>query len=137
MAVELLDALAQAIWYYEGHHPGDRNMRNNNPGNLRNPTGGDHPADPEGYLIFESFTAGYQALLMDLQAKITGQNRHGLDQNSDLEEFFSVYAPSHDHNQPKIYAGFVAHWLGLTYGKVFYPTNSFSYILNEIGQKVG
>lgn len=135
MTVEFLDAMAQAIYFYEGHQPQDINHRNNNPGNLRPGEGNSLPVN-EGYVVFPSFIEGYQALLEDIRGKIIGSNGHGLDESSSLEQFFEVYAPSSDHNQPVRYAQFVAHWLGESYGKVFTSANSFKTVLMIIDQEV-
>ena len=130
----LLDAMALAIFDYEGSHPHDRNHRNNNPGNLRL-TGNGYPRDVGGYTIFPTFTEGYVALIQDIRAKIWGDNDHGLNMDSTLEDFFKVYAPSSDANNPLRYAWDVARWLGAAYFKSFHPQDTFAYILETIGEK--
>jgi hypothetical protein len=72
----MLERLAKAITDFEGK-PGDKNYRNNNPGNLRPPGGkstfwaGQTGVDPKGgYAVFESWEAGWNALLGDLKIKI-------------------------------------------------------------------
>jgi hypothetical protein len=62
-----LDQWAQAIFNFEGGGPDDRNVRNNNPGNLKfagqaNVIG----VDPDGFAIFDSFDSGWTALLNQL-----------------------------------------------------------------------
>ena len=136
MAVPFLDAMAQAIYFYEGHEPEDRNHLNNNPGNLRATEGSSDPVDDKGYRIFPSFVEGYQALVDDLRSKLTGHDTHGLSQNSTLWSFFEVYAPSFDSNQPVIYARFVAAWLERTYGKSIVSGDSFAEMLAMITQVV-
>lgn len=136
MAVPFLDAMAQAIYAYEGNRAGERAYRNNNPGNLRSSFLSGAQSDAEGYRIYSGFIEGYTDLRNDVLAKITGRNTHGLDLDSDLDDFFNVYAPSDDHNQPLIYASFVAHWLSKSYGEVFTSTDTFRYMLGAIGQTV-
>jgi uncharacterized protein YndB with AHSA1/START domain len=63
----LLDTWAQAIFNFEGGKPGDRNVRNNNPGNLKY---AGQPAaigkDAEGFAVFATFEDGWNALLAQL-----------------------------------------------------------------------
>jgi hypothetical protein len=135
MPVPFLDAMAQAIYYYEGHQPQDLNHLNNNPGNLR-VSDQAQAQDAKHYRIFDSFIEGYTELRNDIRDKITGNNAHGLNTASSLQQFFSIFAPSSDHNDPLRYAQFVAHWLGVTYRQVFTPANTFGAILSIIGQTV-
>lgn len=114
MSVPLLDALAGAIYRFEGDGPGMRAQRNCNPGNLR-PQSTDQARDDEGYRIFQNFVTGYNALLHDLASKIIGQNSHGLNMDSKLIDLFSVYAPAGDSNAPQKYTDFVVKWLQGTY----------------------
>lgn len=111
-----IDAVALAIFHYEGQRPGNRNYRNNNPGNLRD-SSVPHSMDPDGYCIFASFVAGFTAAAEDLRAKFRGTNSHGLGPSSTLLDLFRVYAPSGDNNAPDTYAEFVAGWLSEAYGK--------------------
>lgn len=111
-----IDAVALAIFHYEGQRPGNRNYRNNNPGNLR-ASGVPHSMDPDGYCIFASFVAGFMADTDDLRAKFRGNNSHGLGPSSTLLDLFKVYAPTADNNAPETYAEFVAAWLSEAYGK--------------------
>ena len=134
MIVLVLDALAQAIYAYEGNKPGDRAFRNNNPGNLRTTTlieaqDGDH------YRIFPTFRSGYQALLDDLTAKITGKNDHGLSQESTLVAFFQVYAPAGDDNAPAKYAAFVADWMSRTYEQTVTPTLTIRRLYKQVAKE--
>lgn len=81
--------------------------RNNNPGDLKDPSTG----------TFKSFTdpqQGFDALKQDLQGKITGNTKTGLNGNSTLAQFASVYAPSSDNNDPTSYANKLATKLGVT-----------------------
>lgn len=114
MSVPLLEALADAIYAFEGNKPGDRAYRNRNPGNLR-PQSADQPRDAGGYRVFATFVLGYNALLHDLADKILGNNAHGLTINSTIEQLLQVYAPRADGNRPHFYAVFVAAWLSNVY----------------------
>ena len=78
--------------------------RHRNPGNIRE--GGD-------FKTFASPEEGFQALKEDVLAKQTGNNSHGLGPTSSLYDFFNVYAPPEDHNDPKAYAEAVAARLGI------------------------
>ena len=116
MAVPLLEAIADAIYAYEGNTPNQRAYRNRNPGNLRSAAGASG-VDAGGYCEFHGLLSGYAALLLDLQAKVTGHNQHGLHLHSTLLDLFEVYAPTADHNWPRLYAMFVARRLAKTYGR--------------------
>lgn len=62
-----LQAWANAIFHHEGGQPGDRNVRNNNPGNLKFAgQAGATGADPQGFAIFASMEAGWTALYRQL-----------------------------------------------------------------------
>lgn len=115
MSVPVLEAIADAIYLYEGNKARDRAYRNRNPGNLR-ATDAITPQDAEHYRIFPSMMQGYAALVYDLACKITGMNHTGLDFDSSLVDLFNVYAPAADHNVPAKYAAFVASWLNEVYG---------------------
>jgi hypothetical protein len=115
MSVPVLEAIADAIYLYEGNKPRDRAYRNRNPGNLR-ATDAITPQDGQMYRIFPSFAQGYNALLYDLTCKISGMNKTGLDFDSSLLDLFNVYAPAADRNDPEKYADYVAFWLGWVYG---------------------
>lgn len=71
--------------------------RNNNPGDLKNPSTGqfDQFADPN---------AGFAALKADLQGKMTGNTKTGLGPQSTLQDLASVWAPASDNNDPVRYA---------------------------------
>lgn len=136
MPVPFLDAMAQAIYFYEGHQPQDVNHLNNNPGNLRAGDSWKGEKDSRNYRIYPDFISGYTDLRNDIRAKITGHNEHGLSSDSSLNTFFSVYAPAGDHNVPWHYAQFVCMWLGKTYSEGFDVDEPISMMLEKIGQTV-
>ena len=81
---------------------------NNNPGNLRDPQTG-------AWQKFATPQEGFQALVNDLQGKQTGNTHTGLNANSTLLQFTSVYAPAGDgSNNPTAYAQDLAQKLGVT-----------------------
>jgi hypothetical protein len=92
---------------------GNRPDRNNNPGNLK--VGGE--TDKGGFTIFETPEAGFQAMVQDITAKLTGNSpatRAKLGRNAEtLLDVISVYAPEGDGNDPVNYAKSVASQLGI------------------------
>jgi hypothetical protein len=101
---DALDNIAQAIYQFEGGHPGNINVRNNNPGNLR----GDPNAIGKsgGYAVFGDQGDGWDALYGWLTRQ--AQTHPGWD----FYDLFSVYAPSSDNNDPDAYAEYVANYAG-------------------------
>jgi hypothetical protein len=102
------DATAMAIFMFEGgneHSPTSRNVRNNNPGNLRAYLSSQQ-VDSGGYRTFYSFADGWMALLGDIRAKVTVHLQAG----ATMLDFFNIYAPGADHNDPNGYAQFVVRW---------------------------
>jgi hypothetical protein len=108
-------ALAMAHQQQEGGKPTDRNMRNNNPGNLQpspltRQVFGNVPlekASPVGgsrFLHFPSYNDGLHALMLDLWAKLTGRSRSSGSIHT-LLDYVRVYAPADDGNDPNGYAG--------------------------------
>lgn len=102
-----LPDFALAIRDYEGS-PGDRNYRNNNPGNCRyssvgylpmyEPVGRDH----DNFAVFKDYATGWLYLQNMIKAKI---HQHP-DQT--ILKFMEGYAPYSDGNNPKKYATFIA-----------------------------
>ncbi len=78
----------------EGFAPGTRAYRNNNPGNIWDGIAGGKtqriwpnlPIDPQGFVIYPSYEAGYSALLKDLGIKI--------NRGMTLEQLITMYAPA-------------------------------------------
>lgn len=88
-----------------------RAVRNNNPGNLRSSPL--QVASADGFAQFNSMEEGFEALMIDLQAKQTGRSKTGLNERSTLQELISIYAPRADGNDPESYASSVARYLGV------------------------
>lgn len=121
---------AEGIKIHEGFFVGSRSYRNNNPGNFRYPVGSTYVAslgaigrDKDNFAIFSSYQKGWEALLQFLRdAKAnqliayrkyaTAMQRPG--NICTLSDFFSVYAPAFDNNQPLAYAEAVAKHIGVT-----------------------
>jgi hypothetical protein len=102
--MSVVDDIAQAIQKMEGFYPGSLSYRNNNPGNLRNSSG--------GYATYPDYQTGYDALTHQVELNIS----RGLT----LTEFFggkqgvySGYAPSADGNNPLQYALTVSQQTGI------------------------
>jgi hypothetical protein len=93
-----IDATALAIFMFEGANkcdPTTHNIRNLNPGNAG------------GYRVFTNFADGWAALVADISYKV----RHHLSPTGTMLDFFNLYAPGADHNDPRGYARFVCVWL--------------------------
>lgn len=136
-----LNELAKAIAWHEGWKPGSRAYRNNNPGNLRrSPMEDGHEGSWEQgnrYAIFRDVARGFTALLYDLQCKATGKTAAWHDADKDgvkdpseeltpddtLAEFFRVYAPAEDANNPASYCAVACRIAGLQ------PTDTLASLL--------
>ena len=104
---DALDNLAQAVFQFEGGKPGNINVRNNNPGNLRGGPNQIGIRGAGGYAVFQDQGDGWDAL----NGWIT---RHAqTNPGWDFYDLFSVYAPKSDHNDPDAYAEYVANYMGV------------------------
>jgi hypothetical protein len=111
LAMTAIEAVAHAIYIFEGgSKPTSRNNRNANPGNLR-PYSIAQPKDGDNYRVFNHFMDGWIALEDDIEVKVkrlfTGT----------MVDFFNVYAPGADHNDPAGYAQFVCKWMTAALGR--------------------
>jgi hypothetical protein len=131
----LVEALADSIHRFEGwippgvdpHSPrGSTAWRNRNPGNLRAVPGQLVPVDPNGYRVFASMSDGWTALVSDIKAKLAGS--HDLTDESTLLQFFNIYAPSDDDNDPAKYARQVAVWLSRDLAVTISPDTTLGYL---------
>lgn len=112
----------RAIKQHEGWYPpskdypsGSRAYRNNNPGNIRCNTIMNHLAtgkDKDGFCKFPTEQIGFQALVRLVQRAVDGES-YVYKPHMTIEQFFSIYAPASDKNDPKAYARFVAHQIGV------------------------
>ena len=113
-----LEAVADAIMSFEGWKPGSRSYRNRNPGNLE----GGSVVDSSGkYNVYPTLVGGYNALLAELAAKFSGNNRHGIGPDSTLLALFNIYAPPSDNNPTNIYCQYVATWCSQVLGVSITP----------------
>lgn len=111
--VSKLDLFCKAIEKYEGYYPGSRSYRNNNPGNLHYASQqGTTGKDDKGFAVFDTYESGYRALKNQIKLAILGKSKYYKPEMT-IIEFFSVYAPSHDNNDPNSYALFVAKEVGV------------------------
>lgn len=99
-----IDDFCLEIRDYEGK-PGDLNYKNNNPGNLRGTNG--------KFLIFKTYNEGWLALKDYVIRACTGKHA-AYKPDFTILQFFQVYAPSADNNDPKRYASWVANRIGVT-----------------------
>lgn len=110
---DLLNDFCTAIRDYEGG-PGDRNYRNNNPGNCRYSSVGYLPMygpvrkDAQNFAIFKDYATGWLYLKNPIKSKVA---KHP-DQT--IFQFMQVYAPTGDDNNPRAYSIYIAHRLGVT-----------------------
>lgn len=107
-----LDRFCEAIMQYEGWKPGSRSFRNSNPGNLR-----DSPFKlgmDGGMCTFKTFADGWNALVFDVKCKATGRTRTSLSGDSTMRDFFDIYAPKIDNNEPNKYCLYVCDRVGVS-----------------------
>jgi hypothetical protein len=111
-----LDQWANAIFDFEGGGPTDRNVRNNNPGNLKFAgQAGAVGQDPDGFAIFDSFDSGWTALINQLQKYVNNFPNFSFTQ-------ITAHYLGIDPNNPQVtsqgnpftYAASVAAALGVT-----------------------
>lgn len=96
----MLEKWARAIEKYE------KSPKNwNNPGSIKNKDG--------GFLIFSTYEEGWNYLLNYLKRAATGKHT-AYRPDMTLLQFFEVYAPYSDNNNPQKYAEFVANWIGVS-----------------------
>ena len=90
-----------------GYPRGSLSYRNQNPGNLRyvntQKVFGGAPGEG-GFARFPSYEAGFQALMADIRAKLTGKSAHiNYAKNPRFLDYVRVYAPEADGNAPDRY----------------------------------
>jgi hypothetical protein len=86
-----LEALADAIsFYHNSHDPSSPAYQNRNPGMLK-AISLKHARDENGFRLFNAFIDGYQALLYDLQLKVTGKSFAKLPPNANINDLMRAY----------------------------------------------
>jgi hypothetical protein len=123
--VASIQDFASAIFGFEGGDAGDRNVRNNNPGNLKFAGQPGATLGDDGFAVFPSLDSGFAAL--DRQLTKTTNEMPTLT----LTQFFARYLGQSDFLTPKVtsqgdpfsYANTVAGKLGVsadqTLGQIF------------------
>ncbi len=106
MKTSYIDEWCEAIKQMEGAKP-----ERNNPGNLRY-VGQKYAVNDRGFCKFDTYQHGYDALKNLLLRACTGKSTY-YNPEMTLVDFYKVYAPSNDGNDPVHYAQFVADKLGL------------------------
>lgn len=118
-------AWAAAAKVREGWAIGTTSYRNLNPGNLRytpyTKSLGAIGHDPQNFCIFPTYAAGENALLQFFRDARANElipyreyaQKHGRKMPT-LQDFYQVYAPAADSNDPNSYAVFVAKQIGCT-----------------------
>lgn len=102
-----IDKWCEAIKKMEGAKPS-----RNNPGNLRF-VGQMFAVNDNGFCKFDTYQHGYNALKKLLVNACTGKSKV-YHPTMTLYDFYNVYAPSSDGNNPKHYAEFVAKVIGVS-----------------------
>ncbi len=87
--------------------------RNKNPGNLRYAGQIGSIGQNQGFAVFPDFETGFAALKRQIDAACEGRSKVFRPAMS-IREFFQVYAPSTDNNNPTAYAQFVAGMLDVS-----------------------
>ena len=102
---DLINEFCLAIQEFEGYFPGSNSYRLNNPGNIRAVAG--------GFLKFPTYAEGFAYLKNYVTRACTGKHKAYQPTYSFLN-FFAVYAPASDNNQPTHYAEWVAKKMKLS-----------------------
>jgi hypothetical protein len=112
-----IDDWAEQIKIHEGYFPGSASYRNNNPGNFRCSSliMGELGATKcvNNLAVFPDYETGWKALKQFLVYACTDKLR-SYKSTMTLLDFYKVYAPSADNNNPLNYATCVAKGLGVT-----------------------
>lgn len=104
----LISSLAAAIKQQEGFYPGSVAYRNNNPGNLMDPSGTifpKYPKDSRGFVIFPDLATGEAALENDLTIKV--------NRGMSITSLLNMYAPAAAGNNTPVYIANVAAATGI------------------------
>lgn len=88
-----IEALVDAIGKTNGiHNPESEAYRLRNPLLIRSfARPGKHETDEQGRRVFKSLLSGYKAALFDMELKVRGQSRAGLQPTSTLANVLGVY----------------------------------------------
>jgi hypothetical protein len=108
-----IENFCKAIERHEGYFQGSRSFRNNNSGNLRYceqrlAIG----KDKQNFAIFATYQDGFNTLKEMITRAKNGLSKVYSPENT-LTDFFSLYAPAFDSNDPNNYAKVVAKEIGV------------------------
>jgi hypothetical protein len=85
-----IEALAEAIMAYSGYAPGSHLWKARNPGGLK-AFSLKHESDEHGNRVFASLLDGLQALVFDLNLKLSGKSKVRLKATSTLADLAASY----------------------------------------------
>ena len=111
--MKVIDKFCLAIEKMEGYYKGSRSYRNKNCGNLRYI--GQKLAigkDKDGFAIFKTYQDGYNTLKMMVYNACAGKSKI-YSPTMTIAQFFALFAPASDKNDPNHYAITVANACGL------------------------
>lgn len=104
-------------YYAPGEDPkfpnGTLAWRNKNPGNLRYAKQTGSVGANRGFAVFPDYETGFAALMRQVEVACTGKSKV-FTPGMTILEFFKVYAPSGDSNNPDAYASWVAKKIGVS-----------------------
>jgi hypothetical protein len=116
---DALDNIMQAIFQKEGGHPGNRNIVNNNPGDVK--SAANMTGTAGGYATFADIGDGWDALKAWIQSHISAHPDWDFYDTFDYYLRGSTTAPSNDkQGNSDAYAEYVANYAG------FDPTQTVS-----------
>lgn len=109
-----IKAWAEATKHHEGWYVGSRSYRNNSSSNARYV--GQYKAigaDKDNYAVFPDYDTGFEYLQTILKNAATGKSKT-YNKFMTLYQYYAVYAPVEDDNDPTHYAEVVAKALGVS-----------------------
>lgn len=102
--VNKIDILVNVIEEFEGFYAGSRAYENNNPCNLRYSSR--QSGKVAGFAYFDTYAEGREACVHQITIAADGRSRVYSPEMT-LLQFFNIYAPSGDGNQPSVYYTYV------------------------------
>ena len=103
-----ITAFCKAIQNHEGWFEGSRSWRNNNPGNLRYCSQAlAINFDDKNFAVFANYNDGFTTLKNMIRNAAGGKSKV-YKPTMTIADFFKVYAPAEDNNDPDAYAKAVA-----------------------------
>ena len=128
-----IEVLADAFMRLNGYHdPFSVAYRNRNPGLLKafSPK---HTKDENGYRIFNSFSSGYDNLVLDLKIKCSGASHSRLKTDDTLRDLVKFF--ENDVSATRSVKNFIRHALGR---EDIYENQPLGWFIeDEVDQKIG